>query len=368
MDSDVKNGANLLDRLIKDIVTETETFDIEAFIPLLQKHIKRTKPYIRQLLVGWIAVLNAVPDIHMLDYLPEFLEGLFAMISDNNREIKQAADNVLAEFLKEIKDAEIIEFTSMVKILIQQCHSKDRDTRLLAMIWTTEFILLGGTRLVDMYSGLLASVFHNVSDADSEIRYYTKNCNTELTLLVRRTTSQSFDLQPILHILLTEMSNDAIPSRLTALHWMHMLHNKDAGVLNAFIHDDVLPVLLKTISDAADEVVLLNLQVLARIASDAVQFHRILHALVVLFYRDRGLLETRGALVVRKLCVLLDPRSVYTTLASILRYKQKKSIIASEGHSVLNRSNDDDDGNSSSNHSNNNDDEVFLHKKRSRAN
>jgi len=67
VDVDVKNGANLLDRLIKDIVTETETFDIEAFIPLLQKHIKRTKPYIRQLLVGWIIVLDAVPDINMLD-------------------------------------------------------------------------------------------------------------------------------------------------------------------------------------------------------------------------------------------------------------------------------------------------------------
>ena len=67
VDIDVKNGANLLDRLIKDIVTETETFDIESFIPLLQKHIKRTKPYIRQLMVGWIIVLDAVPDINMLD-------------------------------------------------------------------------------------------------------------------------------------------------------------------------------------------------------------------------------------------------------------------------------------------------------------
>ena len=35
-DVDVKNGANLLDRLIKDIVTESESFDVERFIPLLQ--------------------------------------------------------------------------------------------------------------------------------------------------------------------------------------------------------------------------------------------------------------------------------------------------------------------------------------------
>lgn len=47
VDIDVKNGANLLDRLMKDIVTETESFDIESFIPILQKHIRRKKPYIR---------------------------------------------------------------------------------------------------------------------------------------------------------------------------------------------------------------------------------------------------------------------------------------------------------------------------------
>ena len=33
---DVKNGAQLLDRLLKDIVTESDTFDITTFILLLQ--------------------------------------------------------------------------------------------------------------------------------------------------------------------------------------------------------------------------------------------------------------------------------------------------------------------------------------------
>jgi vacuole morphology and inheritance protein 14 len=103
----------------QDIVTESETFDIESFIPLLQKHIKRTKPYIRQLLVGWISILNAVPDINMLDYLPEFLDGLFNMLSDGNREIRQGADNVLGDFLREIKQTEVVEFGPMVNILVR---------------------------------------------------------------------------------------------------------------------------------------------------------------------------------------------------------------------------------------------------------
>jgi len=35
VDVDVKNGANLLDRLVKDIVTESESFHVEHFLPLL---------------------------------------------------------------------------------------------------------------------------------------------------------------------------------------------------------------------------------------------------------------------------------------------------------------------------------------------
>jgi vacuole morphology and inheritance protein 14 len=77
VDVDVKNGANLLDRLMKDIVTESDSFHVEQFLPLLQTYIRRTNPYIRQLLVGWITVLDSIPDVTMIDYLPDFLDGLF---------------------------------------------------------------------------------------------------------------------------------------------------------------------------------------------------------------------------------------------------------------------------------------------------
>lgn len=77
VDVDVKNGSSLLDRLIKDIVTESECFDVERFIPLLQKYIRRTNPYIRQLLVGWITVLDSVPDINMIDWVSKAISSSF---------------------------------------------------------------------------------------------------------------------------------------------------------------------------------------------------------------------------------------------------------------------------------------------------
>lgn len=50
-------------------------------------------------------------------------------MSDGNREIKQAAENALADFLKEIKEAEVLEFGPMVTILVNQCRSKEKANR-----------------------------------------------------------------------------------------------------------------------------------------------------------------------------------------------------------------------------------------------
>ncbi len=52
-------------------------------------------PYKRQFLISWISVLASVPDIDMLQYLPELLEGLMGMLSDTNREIRQATGKAL---------------------------------------------------------------------------------------------------------------------------------------------------------------------------------------------------------------------------------------------------------------------------------
>ena len=44
------------------------------------------------------------PDVNAKnDYLPYSLEGLFNMLSDSNREIRQAADLALSEFFREFR-------------------------------------------------------------------------------------------------------------------------------------------------------------------------------------------------------------------------------------------------------------------------
>lgn len=38
---------------------------------------------------GQILVLESVPDINLLDYLPEILDGLFQILGDNGKEIRK---------------------------------------------------------------------------------------------------------------------------------------------------------------------------------------------------------------------------------------------------------------------------------------
>lgn len=408
VDVDVKNGANLLDRLIKDIVTEAPEFHVEQFLPILQGYIRRTNPYIRQLIVGWITLLDSIPDISMLDYLPDFLDGLFNMLSDSNREIRQAADSALSEFLREVVVSTVVEFGPIVPILVLQCFSKERLNRLTAITWLSELIHhphSGGENLLPYHADILRAILWCISDDEIEIRLVSERTNNDLlsvaanhyssskyssssssTIAASATGEQTgkphelhdryFELRQLLETLAGELfstkelnkNQNVLSTKMAALRWINMLMERRKKDMNEHI-EDLLPVLLRTLSDPSDAVVLLTLQVLSRISllevhkatptasssstskndqngnyhqsntdiatnnNDATstakanpsnrpkteyQFQLVLNAILNLFAQDRILLETRGSLIIRKLCVLLNAKSVYIRMAEAL--------------------------------------------------
>lgn len=129
----MKNGAELLDRLIKDIVSESAAtyvsvlhtsedsiieadkesrdesvdfptaFSLANFIPLLKERIHVLNPFTRTFLVGWITLLDSIPDLELVSYLPEFLGGLFKFLNDPVRDVHVATQDALERFLTEIK-------------------------------------------------------------------------------------------------------------------------------------------------------------------------------------------------------------------------------------------------------------------------
>ncbi|KAF7653148.1 hypothetical protein LDENG_00086830 [Lucifuga dentata] len=431
-DPNVKSGSELLDRLLKDIVTESNKFDLVAFVPLLRERIYSNNQYARQFIISWIHVLEAVPDIHLLDYFPEILDGLFQILGDNSKEIRRTCEVVLGELLKEIKKTpSSVKFAEMANILVIHCQVADETKltndliQLTAMTWMREFIQLAGRVMLPYSSGILTAVLPCLSydDRKKNTKEAASACNHSLMKLVTpeddeeeeeeegngstvspsRDDGQSkteadgndmlnasqdsvgfsnisfytpasadrphviLDLDGIVQVLDRHLhdSSTGMMTRIAVLKWLYHLYIKTPRKM--FRHTDSLfPMLLKTLSDESDEVILKDLEVLAEIASSpagqtdktsscdntdnklelkvpeaakTVQqsstaskvadsspstpsmnsyFYKFMINLLKRFSLERKLLENRGAFIIRQLCLLLNAENIFHSMADIL--------------------------------------------------
>lgn len=369
-DPNVKNGADLLDRLVKDIVTESSTFDLVSFIPLLRERMYTTNPFAKQFIVSWILVLDSVPDLDMIIHLPEILDGIFTIFQDKSSEIRKMCEAVLGEFLREIKKSPAnVNFADMVNIVIFHSSTSDEIIQFTAIIWLREFITLSGRTMIPFCANILTAVLPCVSY--EHCTFNTKEVATNVNQSVRdlittdddkdpdpvqkgshtmdcdvEPTEFYLDLGSVLTVLTSLLTGEAVATRLAVLSWVMLFLEKTPNKL--FKHmDKIFPVLLDRISDPADEVVILDLKVLAEISASEAgtprknspeglssgrplngtssstkklneYFYKFLLNLVAKFRVDRKLLEEKGGFIVRQLCLLLSSEDIYRTLAEIL--------------------------------------------------
>lgn len=113
--------------------------------------------------------------------------------------------------------------------------------------------------------------------------------------------------------------NEHEATRVAALAWLTMLHRRAPRKVLA-TNDGTFPALLKTLSDPAEAVVTRDLQLLSQISKNSEDgyFTSFMVNLLQLFCTDRRLLETRGNLIIRQLCVSLSAERIYRTLADCL--------------------------------------------------
>lgn len=69
-------------------MTESSSFDLVGFIPTLREKLLTKNEFARQFIISWVSVLDTVPDIDMVIFLPELLDGLFKILEDPSNEIK----------------------------------------------------------------------------------------------------------------------------------------------------------------------------------------------------------------------------------------------------------------------------------------
>ena len=131
------------------------------------------------------------------------------------------------------------------------------------------------------------------------------------------------DYAAAVNALTLQFLNENEATRVAALAWLIMLHRKAPRKVLTF-HDGTFPALLKTLSDPAEAVVTRDLQLLSQISrnSEDSYFTSFMVNLLQLFSTDRKLLEIRGNLIIRQLCVNLSPERIYRTLADCLEKEE----------------------------------------------
>ncbi|XP_064466584.1 protein VAC14 homolog [Ornithodoros turicata] len=380
-DQNVKNGCELLDRLLKDIVTESSSFDLAAFMLLLRERIYASNRFARTFIVSWVSVMNSVPDIDMLVFLPEILDGLFKILEDPSVELKKMCETTLSEFLRNIiKAPQKVDFAAMIVILINHSHSPEEMVQYTAITWMKEFVNLAGCKLLPHASGILEAVLPALAYDDSRknIRETAKAVNHSLMQLVTLeddnnvaevkehpgkredgvteghpaadvsqaadVLDRELDLTLLVNVLSRQLLHVSMQTRIAVLRWFFHLYIKIPNKIFRQV-EEIFPVLLQTLSDPSDEVVLLDLEVLAEISSSTAgckqpapeggvnagdsstsgmnsYFTKFMFSLLDIFSSDSQLLEDRGSFIIRQLCMLLSAEDIYRTMANILLTKE----------------------------------------------
>ncbi|KAL1449005.1 hypothetical protein WDU94_000249 [Cyamophila willieti] len=371
-DPNVKNGSELLDKLLKDIVTESATFDLVSFTPLLRERMYTSNPYARQFIISWISVLNAVPDIKLVQFLPEILDALFVILADKNFEIKKMCESLLNEFLCNIKaDTPGVDFASMINILIVHSQSNEELLQFTAITWIKEFVQVSGPDMLTSISGILMSILPCLSyenDQYKNIKDTARTVNYTLQTLVaeeKDTPSPSIpcahsklDVTSVVEVLSKYLVQTPVSTKVACLRWIYHLHSV---IPNRFYNhvEELFPILLKVLSDSTDEVIQTDIEVLSQIiASPSNQykgnldgstpgggdlatlgvtmngevnpyFDKFMINLVNMFRTDPRLLSERGSFIIRQLCVLLDAESIYKSIATILLQETELKFLSS---------------------------------------
>ena len=321
VDPNVQNAANLLDRLVKDIITESTVFSIEDFVPLLQTRLQVSNPYVRQFLIGWITALDSVPDINVLEYLPDFVDGLFNMLSDTSKEIRQQADCVLNEFLSEIKVHQDIDFASVTETLIEKAKSQDEFSRLTAINWLHEFVLLAPKALIPRLPPIVDAILPCVGHSEVAMADIAARTNQELLSLVGEgALTSTEDKLEVLNVAQDQLTSFAKgTTRLESLNWIAVLLEQDREEVLEHLAD-LVPALLDATADGTEDVVNKALEVQAQIAKESVQFKRLVSSLLDRFRGENGqqFLRQRGGLVIRRMCAELGAKVTFCTLSNSL--------------------------------------------------
>lgn len=259
----------------------------------------------------WIDSFFEISPEDILPFVPRLLTQVLPAMSSGSDQVRQAANRVN---------------TSLLEYIVSLSEDTTEETRQDPPSATASKDLV--ERRASTPSGR-QSVETSMSESRKQASQQDlSNAQTPRSSVIStQIPPADLDYAAAVNSLTLQFLNENEATRVAALSWLIMLHRKAPRKVVAF-NDGTFPALLKTLSDPAEAVVTKDLQLLSQISrnSDDSYFTSFMVNLLQLFSTDRHLLEVRGNLIIRQLCMNLSPERIYRTLADCLE-KEEVSFL-----------------------------------------
>ncbi|XP_076809640.1 protein VAC14 homolog [Clavelina lepadiformis] len=359
-DPNVRNGSDLLDRLLKDIVTESRVFDVATFVVLLRDRLYTKNQYTRRFLVQWLTCVMSIPETDILAFLPEFLDALFPILDDSSKEIRTMCQSTLGEFLSRIeKNPEKVDFNSLVNIVVTHSQSTDALIKETALLWVYRLVILAGSVILGYTSGILGAILPTLAYEESTIknvRETAKRANQALMNLITHDYDKKEDnnkssllpLVEMVEVFSSHLRHKSTSTKCAVIRWItHLLVQTPYSIFEHI--EKIFPAVMKMLADPADDVVILTLECLSEIASSPAgppmerkmsvasrvsvlssphgsnqplvlntYFNKFISHLIHMFRTDVNLLEARSSFIIRQLCTVLNAENVFRAIGEAL--------------------------------------------------
>lgn len=302
-DTGVRSQAELLDRQLKDIIVEQQSYDDQTFtIPKLEEYIYTKNTFTRMFIISWIRFLDSKVDI-VNNHLPKLLDGIFTCLCDSTDEIRASTVHLLSEFINKIvRQSDNIDIPSFIDTLLKFAKNGNEDVaQHTAIVWLKYFIdLMEDDDVIKFSPRILVAILPCLavqsSPGESEASY-NPSLNTHnqaqspydraqicaissfvnsslldrnITVFKERKETQNTeptanDLEPIIETLVKELQKLEHPSiKLAILDWFKQLRKVERElVFSSALQRNLSQILLDTLSAHSDIVVKNALRVIA---------------------------------------------------------------------------------------------------------
>lgn len=310
-------------KILEILVTFLDSRSANGTHPALLPHAgtshRLSEDDIKVTALRWIDSFFEICPEEILPFIPRLLSQVLPAMSSKIEQVRQAAHRV---------NTSLMEY-----IVLLSNPPQEEDETSLSSSKALPAKEVGGKAARDAASTRPGQVDNRDPDAN-------KKAEVDASSPPNVTPAEpkpDLDYAAAVNALTLQFLNEHEATRIAALTWLIMLHrmaprkvgcrslwggvSRMADVKQVLaINDETFPALLKTLSDPSEAVVTRDLQLLSQMSrnSEDNYFTSFMVNLLQLFCTDRRLLETRGNLIIRQLCVTLSAERIYRTLADCL--------------------------------------------------